>query len=330
MRAIADSKSAATSPEQRDIAITEVARLEPQIAKIEEDIRVTTDEHIRKLVADAAAGIERARVKMLEIYDENEKVFREGVAGKAAPVAGGFRFGLEQANAAAIQQKAKDEQDLDNQKRVVKLTEAIEKKEAAEFDRAADETVRTRAEAKRVADEAADFDRSAKATFRQQMAAKAGLDKPGIASRIKAEDASIAGGAYVPRAAGEMARMQAQGGDMDRFGRFHKMTDAQIQDLVQKRVQAELQRNNPGMGAEQRGDVATKITSLATTDLQKRMTAMNAGGLNNTARLIAITAQLTSEVQKQVLVGQAQARAIDQVSRQAAGIGQTRQNFRNR
>lgn len=132
-----------------------------------------------------------------------------------------------------------------------------------------------------------------------------------VGQQVDAEDASIAASGIDKMAGQLMAMLQAQGGAVDRNGRLHKMSEPQMIDFVKNEVAKYLHRTmgqdaqgrrvraNPGMGAQQTEDIATKVATSAAVDIDKRLMGLSGSNISNTSKLIMIGNQLVGEYERQ-------------------------------
>ena len=123
-----------------------------------------------------------------------------------------------------------------------------------------------------------------------------------------------------------LAKLTADGGANDRFGNFQKMTPAQIQAQVQRHVEQWLHRRlaqndrfgraqfaNRGMGSEETGLVASRITHDAGKDVNARVAGLAGTQLDNTGRLLAVAGQLDAQIAELQVKANEQQFAINQL-----------------
>jgi uncharacterized protein (UPF0335 family) len=119
--------------------------------------------------------------------------------------------------------------------------------------------------------------------------------KATVTRQIKGEDANAKERGYDVLAQRELARLRAQGGEFDQAGRFHKMDEGQIFDLVEKRLDALLKQRNPYMMDDQRRSIAARTTSLANQELE-RVVGLNGTLVENQAALANRYQELNAKV----------------------------------
>jgi hypothetical protein len=96
---------------------------------------------------------------------------------------------------------------------------------------------------------------------------------------LEAETKSIQVGGYAEQAEALMAQTWATGGAFNRFGQFHRLSEAQQFDFVPIQMEALLKQRRLGMEAGQRFDLAMRITSMARDQYQRRMAELQMRGI---------------------------------------------------
>lgn len=150
--------------------------------------------------------------------------------------------------------------------------------------------------------------------------------KKQVEAQIEAENASLKAGGYDARAAAMLAQLQAQGGMNDKYGRFHRMNNDQMMVAVNRMIQQQLAAHNPGMDPQRREDLATVATVRANANIQQQMMHMQASGLDNTQKLIAIASQLAGAVTQLQQHTELQGQQIQQLITSTRPLSRTRQS----
>jgi hypothetical protein len=246
------------------------------------------------------------------------------------------KFAVEDADPA----KAREEQQfIERQKRNFQLDKDLKKIDDDKKKKAADDKLADRAALDKAFDDArkveADEKEKAAKDAEKEANRNAAIQGRQDKDTEKEFGESVKGSGVVSMAASRLAELEADGGASDRFGRFHKMTPEQIRQQVSREVERYLHRQidtdkfgrpvhaNPGMGGEETGLTAARITDMGQQRVNKEMAGLAGQQLNNTQKLLNISAGTANEVNQLRAAVMNQARAIETLERRTRQTSKT-------